>query len=837
MDDTTLQKALGIIENSEGSELLAVAKLRALQIPIDERIIKSAVLGDKQGELSSYLSSLASNIKANTAIYIKEDATLNSPSEGALYKALNGIQLRHKEKTDTLATKYEKRLAPFREKLVARWIEKSKEIVQSEDVIRNGIRSLVVSDNKIRASGVSILIQPSDEKELVSIIQSAEQEAKKIAQESEEIVTTALKNPAPDLLVKAYERRDELLETTPEEFIKRVVSYSASPPDGVDFTKNFFQSIAQGTNTGTIQKAIAPLYDAAFLLVVSNPEKRKQIIENAIRSGFSGTEERLQKASGNILTSDIVKKIIASESGRLKQTGSFGQARGVLDDFFGSLIGRQTGLVDKYLKTVASLDHKGTHPFGHSTLNSSIPTEHQGAVEILLFATFYQAFPQQISIIQNQQGDGWTSHMAKDIARHELFNAVFGFIRSKLFSQAATGTTAALTGLTGGAAAPAFLVSLFGEKLAGSIMSYFSNAVGSFSNRKSENYDFWIAAVLIGVVVFVLIFGFSGVITRAPMFIGMQKGGEDTFGETGSQYIRLSKTADPDNIPDNNPMPITYTIIIQATTKKLTNIRVSDEFSVYGGTGSISSPALSAPESISPGEEKTLTFVIPLSSSFKDTVITNTLTVTADAENLVGETKTAYASVIIGQPDIGCFQFKDSDGALNSCRSEAATSAWLPQEKASMIFAASQIVKYPLYTSKLKCSTAPIPLYRVRKDFGGGCFQDGGIYIYNVGVLPGSSVYTLAHETGHALQYRNGTYYQLFLSKGISSPRREGFLPTYPGTQTDAEDFAETIGLFVGYPHYYPPKWSTFPKYPTAYPLHEKFAQCLMVNSNMCNAL
>ena len=124
-------------------------------------------------------------------------------------------------------------------------------------------------------------------------------------------------------------------------------------------------------------------------------------------------------------------------------------------------------------------------------------------------------------------------------------------------------------------------------------------------------------------------------------------------------------------------------------------------------------------------------------------------------------------------------------GSSNSCDSNAPTNAWSSQEKAVMIFAASQLAKYPLYMSKLKCSSSPIPLYRVKKDYGGGCFQDGGIYIYNAGVIHGSSVYTLAHESGHVLQYRNGSYYQLFLSKGISSPLPpgEGLLPTYPGKQ------------------------------------------------------
>ena len=125
--------------------------------------------------------------------------------------------------------------------------------------------------------------------------------------------------------------------------------------------------------------------------------------------------------------------------------------------------------------------------------------------------------------------------------------------------------------------------------------------------------------------------------------------------DTGSQYIILTKTVTPDSFPDNNPGVVTYTIVVDSAdpSRPLTNIKVvSDEFSVFGGASTL--PSTPPIKDIVSGQP--ITFTVNL-AQYRDSLISNTIVVTADAGDKIGETKSATATVIIGNPPTECFDF------------------------------------------------------------------------------------------------------------------------------------------------------------------------------------
>ena len=245
------------------------------------------------------------------------------------------------------------------------------------------------------------------------------------------------------------------------------------------------------------------------------------------------------------------------------------------------------------------------------------------------------------------------------------------------------------------------------------------------------------------------------------------------------------------------------------------------------GTGTqttLAAPSISVPSTIEPGSPFTTTTTIRVSQTISNSLILNTIDITADAGENIGETKSASGIVTIGTPPTWCFTPQDS-GPRDACGSGVAPSPW-GSDWAGVLPAIMELGKSPAYMGKI-CTAGSIPVWRVRANFGGGCYSNGGIYLYEYGVRGGSAIYTFAHETGHVLNARSGLF-NTFYSNGI--PAREGLLPTYPNAKSYTEDFAETIGMYVGHSFYYPAKWSAYPKYPESFPLHYQFAKELFGN-------
>ena len=120
--------------------------------------------------------------------------------------------------------------------------------------------------------------------------------------------------------------------------------------------------------------------------------------------------------------------------------------------------------------------------------------------------------------------------------------------------------------------------------------------------------------------------------------------------------IEVVKKATPEclNRDACPPLPgqVTYNIQIKAKKGNLSNIRVQNEYQIFGeGVGTVEAPTIDAPEIISSSAPFNFTYSIPIDEELDNSVIYDTLTVTADAgDEQKDALASAIASVIIGNP-------------------------------------------------------------------------------------------------------------------------------------------------------------------------------------------
>jgi hypothetical protein len=153
--------------------------------------------------------------------------------------------------------------------------------------------------------------------------------------------------------------------------------------------------------------------------------------------------------------------------------------------------------------------------------------------------------------------------------------------------------------------------------------------------------------IIIAVILFIINSGAYLVPPKPATFSGIIE----------SPYIGVEKTATPDclnreNCP-NLPNTIKYTIKITAKKGTLTNINFDNKYQVLG-EGSESdlpkAPEIERPEIISPVKPFVFTYSLDIDQKLNNSVIIDTLTVTANAPDQKGSVASDVASVIIGNP-------------------------------------------------------------------------------------------------------------------------------------------------------------------------------------------
>lgn len=130
----------------------------------------------------------------------------------------------------------------------------------------------------------------------------------------------------------------------------------------------------------------------------------------------------------------------------------------------------------------------------------------------------------------------------------------------------------------------------------------------------------------------------------------------------GSPFISITKTANPTCM--NRPGcpgfgTVTYKVSIAAKQGPLTNIRVSNNYRVISEGGApVPTPKIAAlsslPEQINPGQPFEFEYSITLGPEYDNSIVIDSITVTADAPDSPAVSASGSASVIIGNPPAQC---------------------------------------------------------------------------------------------------------------------------------------------------------------------------------------
>ncbi len=259
-------------------------------------------------------------------------------------------------------------------------------------------------------------------------------------------------------------------------------------------------------------------------------------------------------------------------------------------------------------------------------------------------------------------------------------------------------------------------------------------------------------------------------------------------------FIGVVKEVEPSGPFGNSDLPITVTYTITITAKKgvLTNVSFEHDCEVFGesSTSPCPAPLPEAPTQISPTKPFVFTYSQTYSGpSYRDSLVTNTFTVTADAPEAKGASATGLASIIIGNPPTGCYNIAGS---------------WPSGERSAILAAVSNLIgKAPTYVARVCATFSQVNLYYDPPNVCGdwGCAPGGNIIYFNSRGLTNlrNATYILAHESAHVLSYGNDSIFQTYRAY----PGTLAELPVclYGGGPSvegyEAEGFAEAIANYV----------------------------------------
>lgn len=130
---------------------------------------------------------------------------------------------------------------------------------------------------------------------------------------------------------------------------------------------------------------------------------------------------------------------------------------------------------------------------------------------------------------------------------------------------------------------------------------------------------------------------------------------ETISGTTESPYIDVKKEAVPDCLNrdgcPNLPGSITYTVEVKAKKGTLTNIHLDNKYDIFGeGTNNFEVQEIEPPTIISPIDAFTFSYTVNFDENQNNSVVYDTITITADAPEQAGAVAADVASVIIGTP-------------------------------------------------------------------------------------------------------------------------------------------------------------------------------------------
>lgn len=293
-------------------------------------------------------------------------------------------------------------------------------------------------------------------------------------------------------------------------------------------------------------------------------------------------------------------------------------------------------------------------------------------------------------------------------------------------------------------------------------------------------------------------------------------------------YLLVTKTAEPSKISNpTSKTTVTYTVSIKALKTALTNIKiVSTECTVTSKTKSSVCPPENIPEidptlSISPTSPYTFTFTVDYGSFYKDSLIYDSIEISADSTEQAGITTSGSATLCIGDCPTDCVKVSDN------------AQKWPSNLRSNSENALSKLSsKYQGFMSKVCSKNEEINLCYNPPQISPGYFawhvhnNKCDVYFNEKGVgNDRNASFLITHELTHHVQKINsGSINQYKNSGAWSEISSQGFC-TYSDTEGSiTESMAEANGLFVSIP-----SWgSCVSNYKNLYPKNYMFAKKFM---------
>lgn len=299
--------------------------------------------------------------------------------------------------------------------------------------------------------------------------------------------------------------------------------------------------------------------------------------------------------------------------------------------------------------------------------------------------------------------------------------------------------------------------------------------------------------------------------------------------DSSAKYVEISKTVSPSNLANNETATLTYSVTITPQADyAITVSEVTDQIVTLGADGVANNATIDAtqitnqlPANTTISSPTTITYSVP-NVSGTDISINNEFELTFfvdDGGEIKTETARDNANVTIGEPELGCFVFGEAGQEVRD-DSGAISVAWNSEDRAKIIKAYGEVLDSPTFMS-LICGDGPITIYRLpESNYGGWALSESSIGIYDLGVSSQNSAnYTLIHEMGHLIDYRNPGLRNSFQS--IWS----GSCFTYPYKCFAAEPFAEIIALYRIYSYHYFTRLNSTYNFPVLYPAEYCWAE------------
>lgn len=332
--------------------------------------------------------------------------------------------------------------------------------------------------------------------------------------------------------------------------------------------------------------------------------------------------------------------------------------------------------------------------------------------------------------------------------------------------------------------------------------------------------------VIIPVITVFILFIINNGAYVVPYFSPASRLGAD------NPYMLVTKIASPTKMENpTTPQEVIYAVSIQALKESLFNVRITSvECTVIKKDGKNlvcpdeDVPPLEKDKSISPTQNHAFSFISRYDSRFSDSLVLDTVEVTAETADGTVITTSGSASVCIGDCPRNCAEVRDF------------ADTWPSSLRKNVEEAIAIVSGYQGFTAKLCPQNKPVYLcykpsainegyyaWHVHNENGDNC----DIYFNSKGVGSDKDAsFMITHELTHHIQAINGDEQKRYESSGGYSEVKSNGFCTYKDTAGSAsESMAEAAALFVNSS----PSWdSCASNYKSRYPKNYIWAEAFM---------